>query len=381
METGRTFGILQIDPEPALKALVSEVTSEVGGLAVRHSPTGWKQAQGDVGILQSNLYAHVRALKLDLEARYPKFDLLTKHPLFPWLVKHAQWLLNRYAQKSDGLTPFEKRWSKPYSGSLCRFAEVVHFRKIGKFPESLPAWEEGLWLGRDTESNQHFVATAQGVHKTRSLRRRPPSEQVQKDLLESLRAKPWDPKGSREETDHFVFPPLGPRDASQGVQPLDADGSQLPTVEEAPAEEVEHFHDMPPMSETRTSADVPVPEDVDLDDMIERLPDELFKRPLEEVSGASGASSSTSRPRLEPPPTFERKRETSKLQRISSLFRTSDHPTRLFDLRVSAVTTKQALEIPVAVNQDEDELTLEERFKNPLFGSQLTSLTRKKKLA
>ena len=99
-----------------------------------------------------------------------------------------------------------------------------------------------------------------------------------------------------------------------------------------------------------------------------------FKRPLEEVPGASGASSSTSRPRLEPPPTFERKRETSevseaasKLQRISSVFRTCDHPMRLFDLRVSAVTTKQALEVPVAVNQDEDELTLEERFKNPLF--------------
>ena len=49
------------------------------------------------------------------------------------------------------------------------------------------------------------------------------------------------------------------------------------------------------------------------------------------------------------------------------MFRTCDHPVRLFDLRVSAVTTKQALEVPVAVNQDEDELTLEERFKNPLF--------------
>ena len=160
LETGRTFGILQINPEPALKALASEVSSEVGGLAVHHSPTGWKQAQGAVGALQSNLYAQVRALKLDLEARYPGFDLPTKHPLFPWLVKHAQWLLKRYAQKSDGLTPFEKRWSKPYSGSLCRFAEVVHFRKVGKFPKSLPAWEEGLWLGRDTESNQHFVASA-----------------------------------------------------------------------------------------------------------------------------------------------------------------------------------------------------------------------------
>ena len=220
------------------------------------------------------------------------------------------------------------------------------------------------------------MATSQDVHKTRSLRRHPPSEQVQKDLLESLRAKPRDPKGSREETDHFVFPPLDPRSASQAVQLLNVDGSQLFLVWE-PAEEVEHFQDMPPVSETRTCADVPWPEDADLDEMIDCLPDEseeLFKPPLEEVTGDSGAQSSTSRPRLLPPPTLERKRETSevskaasKLQRISSVFRTSDHPMRVFDLRVSAVTTKQPLEVPVAVNQDEDELTLEERFKNPLF--------------
>ena len=111
---------------------------------------------------------------------------------------------------------------------------------------------------------------------------------------------------------------------------------------EEPAEEVERFHNMPPMSETSTSAHVPVPEDVDLDDMIQRLPDELFKRPLEDVPSASGAQSSTSRPRLEPPPTFERKRETSevseaasKLQRISSVFGTSDHAARLFDYEAS----------------------------------------------
>ena len=55
------------------------------------------------------------------------------------------------------------------------------------------------------------------------------------------------------------------------------------------------------------------------------------------------------------------------LRWISSVFRTSGHPMRVFDLRVTTVTTKQALEVPVAVNQDEDELTLEERFKNPLF--------------
>ena len=136
----------------------------------------------------------------------------------------------------------------------------MHFRKGGKWwqiPKGVPAWEAGLWLGRDTESNQRFVATPHGVFKTRSLRRRPPSEQIHKALLESLKATPWDPKGSREETDNFVFPPLGPRPASQGLQPLEKlDAAELPDdpnhgEEELFQEGVEHFHEMAQESETR----------------------------------------------------------------------------------------------------------------------------------
>ena len=42
-EVGRTCGVLQCDPEPALR-LAETVTSELGGLTIRASPTGWKQA-------------------------------------------------------------------------------------------------------------------------------------------------------------------------------------------------------------------------------------------------------------------------------------------------------------------------------------------------
>ena len=37
--------------QASLKALVAELSSEVGGLSVRYSPTGWKQAQGAVGVI------------------------------------------------------------------------------------------------------------------------------------------------------------------------------------------------------------------------------------------------------------------------------------------------------------------------------------------
>ena len=39
LETGRTFGVLQADPEASLVALAETVTSELGGLSLRKSPT------------------------------------------------------------------------------------------------------------------------------------------------------------------------------------------------------------------------------------------------------------------------------------------------------------------------------------------------------
>ena len=84
--------------------------------------------------------------------------------------------------------------------------------------------------------------------------------------------------------------------------------------------------------ETRTSTDMPVQDDMD----IEELAEGLLKRAHEPAPGATSSSEpSTSRARVGPPPSVERKRETSevpgattKVQRISSLFRISDHPMK-----------------------------------------------------
>ena len=61
-ELGRTYGILQHDKEPALKALLRKVTDELGGLSVRETPTDWKQAQGTVSQLQATLYGQLHVL-------------------------------------------------------------------------------------------------------------------------------------------------------------------------------------------------------------------------------------------------------------------------------------------------------------------------------
>ena len=206
LETGRTFGVLQADPEASLVALAETVTSELGGLALRKSPTEWKQAQGAVGNSQQLLYAQVRPLRQDLADRYGTLVPITS-PVFTWLVKHAQFLLNNFAIRSDGLTPFERRWSKRYTSALCKFGEIVLCRLRGKQPNADPSWVPGLWLGRDTSADVHIVGTTSGVFKTRSIRRLPISEQVDKQLLKDFQAKPWDPKGRGEDSDVLVLPP------------------------------------------------------------------------------------------------------------------------------------------------------------------------------
>ena len=133
-----------------------------------------------------------------------------------------------------------------------------------------------------------------------------------------------------------MFPPLGPRPASQGCSHLSRrDHRELPA--ELPGDEeelfqgaMEHFHEMLQESETRASADAQVQEDMD----IEELAEGLLKRAHKEAHGATSSTEHTSsRRRIGPPPSVELKRKTlevpeatSKVQRISAGFRTSNHP-------------------------------------------------------
>ena len=48
-EIGRTYGIIQYDPEPSLKALVTDLLKELGGMSMSATPKDWKQAHGSIG--------------------------------------------------------------------------------------------------------------------------------------------------------------------------------------------------------------------------------------------------------------------------------------------------------------------------------------------
>ena len=91
---------------------------------------------------------------------------------------------------------------------------------VGKTQLSLG---DGIWPGRDTESDMHFVADSSGVVKTRSIRQNIPSRQSSLELLQRITATPWDPTGSKRDADAFILPLSkdGPQPLSEGASKED----------------------------------------------------------------------------------------------------------------------------------------------------------------
>ncbi|CAE7690184.1 unnamed protein product [Symbiodinium sp. CCMP2592] len=163
----------------------------------------------------------------------------------------------------------------------------------------------------------HVVGNANGVYKTRSVRRLPAEDQVSKELLDSLKATPWDPRGRQEESAHFVLPAQSEASPAAAPAVSDPQGAQDAAGSSADG-----------TSGSKRSAEAP-PEDA---------PSQLRAR-LEQSQGEKREIST------------EVPDSATKLRRISAVLE-----DRLVDTScVASVTTRDGLEVPVEVNVDRAE--------------------------
>ena len=356
-ETGRTFGIIQHDAEASLQALVEAVLTDLGGLSRRTTPVGWKQASGSVGNAQQTLFGQVRTLTLQVKNDY-SLDIPVTSIVYPWLVKHAQWTLNHFMQHADGKTSFERRWGRPYTHAVCRFLETVLFRKNTKTAKGSPAWIEGLWVGRDTESNEHLILTSEGAWKTRNVRRLPPTGQANKGLAETVTGLPWNPTSNKKDADVGTFVFVGQSRPTSSTSTGVGTDPEAPETEETKAEEDQEVQEAKEQ------------EDVELEEP--KTPRDKPTRPLDDYDPSNTPSR---RRRIT--------RDFGSPKRILPLAsETVDvEEAKSKHLRVSAVTEnlfvdvthvcnvqlKTGIEVPVFVNQDEGEAELELVSKEPLI--------------
>jgi hypothetical protein len=190
---------LKFDNEPGMKQLAQMVRNFRSPRKTTLEPIirAEHEMLGAAERAHRTIGANARALVLDLKARTTE-EVIPGHVLFPWLVRHVGWSLTRFQPHgSRGQTSFESRTGTVYKSALVNFAETVMIR-VPIDPPGLrrkldTQWLKGTWVGRTDESDAHIVLTSHGVVTGRSVRRLPPEQRYQADLVRSLRAKVSDP--------------------------------------------------------------------------------------------------------------------------------------------------------------------------------------------
>ena len=159
-------------------ALVRTVATKIG-MSTRLAPTYSSRSQGSVQRWHSELWGHIKILKETINQNYG-IKLNSNSPLITWITKHASWLHNRYQIHSDGKTSFERRWGSNYNKTICEFGETALFHYSKVPTKTSIAWDHGIWLGRCTQSDEHYVANGTNVYRARSIRRLPKPDRYEK---------------------------------------------------------------------------------------------------------------------------------------------------------------------------------------------------------
>ena len=122
--------------------------------------------------------AQVRVLKFVLEKRW-RIQIPHRHSVIPWVVEYAAFLLNRYEVGHDGKTVYERLKGKRAKTLRIEFGEGAHWMMkqakgaLGKL-DSL--WSDGVYLGIKGKTGEIIVGDAEGVWRTRTIRRKPEAE-------------------------------------------------------------------------------------------------------------------------------------------------------------------------------------------------------------
>ena len=90
-------------------------------------------------------------------------------------------------------------WEKSgveYDIPILEFGEAYLGRTPGEQTEKLaPQWQKGIWLGRNTASDENLVGTKNGILGCRTIKRTNKGERFQKKVLDEMIGLPWDVKG------------------------------------------------------------------------------------------------------------------------------------------------------------------------------------------
>ena len=182
--------VIKADQEVAITDLqrsVARLRKEYGS-ALEQSRVGDSNSNGRVERAIQDLKGLVRTLRASLEIKVNgKINL--SDPIVPLLVRHAAHIINVSRVRENGRTAWQLMKGRRSRTPLLPFGEVVMFkipttnRRIGSFEDR---WEKGVWAGVESRSGEHLVATAEGIFKVSTIKRRPADQRWSLEMLQNI---------------------------------------------------------------------------------------------------------------------------------------------------------------------------------------------------
>eukprot|EP00973_Karenia_brevis_P088297 12243523-Karenia_brevis.AAC.1 len=159
-------------------------------------------------------------------------DVEVSGAVLTWLITHSANLITRYKVSQDGRTAYHRLKGKRCSHLVLPFGEKVLYKPLKKGGENMnkmePRHEYGAYLGTSDRTGEVYIGTAEGVVKSRTVKRLIDSEQWDLNLLKSIVGTPWAPIDGEKEQDVPIRIPqrVIPADVEVPADPAD----RLPPV-------------------------------------------------------------------------------------------------------------------------------------------------------
>ena len=152
------------------------------------------QSNGGAERMMQTFRNQIKAYKIQIETN-SGITIKGNSPLLTWLPRHAAWQYTRFHKRQDSTTTaFEKIRHMSYQSPVLLAGEAVACRRPGALVNKLDsAWLEGIWLGRDSKTDEHLSGTPNGVVCSRALKRRVERRRWDTNLLNAMVWDPWNP--------------------------------------------------------------------------------------------------------------------------------------------------------------------------------------------
>ena len=149
------------------------------------------QINGGAERMVQTIRNQIKAYKIQIE-KNSGITIKDDSPLLTWLPRHAAWPHTRFHKRQDSTTACEKIRHMSYQSPILLVGETVACRRPGAWVNKLE-WLEGIWLGRDSKTDEHLIGTPNGMVRCRALKRRVERRRWDTNFLNAMVWDPWNP--------------------------------------------------------------------------------------------------------------------------------------------------------------------------------------------